>query len=76
MNGDWLDRSRASNYDNPVILTSDSLRAGTDAEPLSSVAGEADQPSGEQPLPLLRLSGWDNEKQYDKHNPVCIHYDF
>lgn len=57
-------------------LTSDSLRAGTDTEPLRSVAGEADQPSGEQPLPLLRLSGWDNEKQYDKHSPVCIHYDF
>ena len=28
------------------------------------------------PYPLLRLSGWNADKQYDKNNPVCIHYDF
>jgi hypothetical protein len=76
MDSDWLDGSWASNYDNPVFLTSDSPGTSTDAEPVSPVAEKADQPSGAQALPLLRLSGWDSEKQYDKHNPVCIHYDF
>ncbi|KFA51017.1 hypothetical protein S40293_10156 [Stachybotrys chartarum IBT 40293] len=36
---------------------------------------QADQPSGEQTLPLLRLSGWKRDKHYDKNNPECIHYD-
>ncbi len=40
------------------------------------MAEQADQPSGERALPLLRLSGWDSNKQYDKNNPECIHYDF
>ncbi|KAL5330870.1 hypothetical protein ACEPPN_000395 [Leptodophora sp. 'Broadleaf-Isolate-01'] len=68
-------RQWASNYDNPVFLTSDNPITGTDAEPVSPAAEPADQPSDGQALPL-RISGWDSEKQYDKHNPVCIHYDF
>ena len=70
MDNDLRDGQWASNYDNPVFLTSDS------ADPVSPAAEQADQPSGGQALPLLRLSGWDSEKQYDKHNPVYIHYDF
>ena len=60
---------------------SDSPRAGPAAEKASPVAQEAsqaaepvDQASGEHALPLLRLSGWERDKQYDKNNPVCMHY--
>ncbi len=42
----------------------------------SQTAERVDQPGGEHALPLLRLSGWTSDKQYDKNNPVCIHYDF
>jgi hypothetical protein len=27
-------------------------------------------------LPLLRLGAWKSDQQYDKNNPICIHYDF
>lgn len=37
---------------------------------------QTDQPSGDRVLPLLRLSDWNSIRQYDKNNPVCIHYDF
>jgi hypothetical protein len=58
-------------------LTSDSLWAGTAAEPASQAGDRAEQTGGEHAsLPLLRLSGWELDKQYDKNNPVCIHYDF
>jgi hypothetical protein len=40
------------------------------------VAEQANQPSGERALPLFQLSGWESNKQYDKNNPECIHYDF
>lgn len=46
------------------------------SRPASPAAERADQPSGGHALPLLRLSGWDSEKQYNKHNPVCIYYNF
>ncbi|KFY68606.1 hypothetical protein V496_00949 [Pseudogymnoascus sp. VKM F-4515 (FW-2607)] len=65
---DWLDGDYASNHRIPEFLTSDSPRASPAAE-------QVDQPSGEHALPLLRLSGWESDKQYDKNNPVCIHYD-
>ncbi|KAK3937088.1 hypothetical protein QBC46DRAFT_366439 [Diplogelasinospora grovesii] len=39
-------------------------------------AERADQLSGERALPLLRLRDWDRDKQYNKNNPKCIHYDF
>ena len=74
---DWLDGNWASNYETPEFLTSDSPRAGTAAEQRASQAAErVDRPSSEHALPLLRLSGWESDKQYDKNNPVCIHYDF
>ena len=76
MDNDLCDGQWASNYDNSVFLTSDSPVNGTDAGPVRPASDQVDQPSGEQALPLLRLSGWDSEKQYDKYNPVCIHYDF
>ncbi|KAH6703081.1 hypothetical protein BKA61DRAFT_192017 [Leptodontidium sp. MPI-SDFR-AT-0119] len=72
MDDDLRDGQWASNCYHPVFLTSDSPVKAQ----MPSQSDQADQPSGEQTLPLLRLSGWDSEKQYDKHNPVCIHYDF
>jgi hypothetical protein len=56
MDNDLRDGQWASNYDNPMFLTSDSPVTGRPA------AEQADQPSGGQALPLLRLSGWDSEK--------------
>ncbi|KAH6702781.1 hypothetical protein BKA61DRAFT_560880 [Leptodontidium sp. MPI-SDFR-AT-0119] len=67
-----LDSDHSLNYGTAVNPTS----GGLSARPASPTAKQADQPSGGQALPLLRLSGWDSEKQYDKHNPMCIHYDF
>jgi hypothetical protein len=75
---DWLN----GNYGTPEFSTSGSPRDGTAAEQASlaqragPAAGRVDQPSGEHALPLLRLSGWKSDKQYDKNNPICIHYDF
>ena len=73
---DWLDGNYALYYGTPRCSTSSSPRAGTAAEQASPAAERVDQPSGEHALPLLRLSGWESDKQYDKNNPVCIHYDF
>jgi len=80
---DWLDSNRALNYRTPEFSTPDSPSAGAAAEQAGPVAQRASpaadrvgQPSGEHALPLLRLSGWKSDKQYDKNNPVCIHYDF
>jgi hypothetical protein len=69
---DRLNSDHSLNYGTAVNPTS----GGPSARLASPAAEQADQPSGGQALPLLRLSGWDSEKQYDKHNPVCIHYDF
>ncbi|KAK3933495.1 hypothetical protein QBC46DRAFT_275639, partial [Diplogelasinospora grovesii] len=80
----------ALNYKTPEFLTFDSPRvspvaeragpaaerAGPAAERAGPAAERADQPSGEHVLPLLRLSGWESNKQYDKNSPECIHYDF
>jgi len=62
---DWLDGDYALNYGTPELPTSDSPRVGP----------AADRPNGERALPLLRLSGWDSRKKYDKNNPECIYYD-
>ena len=72
---DWLDNDYSLNYGTPEVPTSSSPRASP-ASPASPAAERADQPSGGHALLLLRLSGWESEKQYDKTNPVCIHYDF
>jgi hypothetical protein len=69
---DRLNSDHSLNYGTAVIPTS----GGPSARPANPTAEQADQPTGGQVLPLLRLSGWDSEKQYDKHNLVCIHYDF
>ncbi|KFX85965.1 hypothetical protein V490_09296 [Pseudogymnoascus sp. VKM F-3557] len=53
---DWLDGDYASDHRIPEFLTSDSPRASPAAE-------QVDQPSGEHALPLLRLSGWESDKQ-------------
>jgi hypothetical protein len=67
---DWLDGNWASNLEFPIS------RAGTVAEPASQAAERIDEPGGEHALPLLRLSGWQVDRQYDKNHPICIHYDF
>jgi hypothetical protein len=69
---DGLNSDHSLNYGTPEIPTSGSLRAS----PASPAAERADQASGGQALPLLWLSGWESEKQYNKRYPVCIHYDF
>lgn len=76
LNFDWLDGNSVSNYGTPELPSSDSPGIGPAAERANSVAEQADQPSGERALPLLRLSGWESNKQYDKNNPEYIHYDF
>jgi hypothetical protein len=43
---------------------------------LNQAAERVDQTGSERTLSLLRLSGWEVDKQYDKNNPVCIYYDF
>jgi hypothetical protein len=70
---DWLNGNWAADLE---FLTSESPRAGTAAEPASQVGERVDQTGSEHPLPPLRLSGWEVDKQYDKNNPICIHYDF
>lgn len=67
LNGNWVSDIEFSAFDSP--------RAGTAAEQASQTTDRVDQP-GEHTLPLLRLSGWEADKQYDKNNPVYIHYDF
>ncbi|RDL36560.1 Uncharacterized protein BP5553_05912 [Venustampulla echinocandica] len=83
MENDWLDGNWASDYGTPEFLTSNRPRAGTAAEqaspvaqPASQAAERVDEPRGDHVLPLLRLSSWNVDKQYDKNNPVYIHYDF
>jgi hypothetical protein len=56
---DWLDGNFALNYASAGCPTSGSPRAGTAAERVAQL-------SGELALPLLRLSGCESEKQYDK----------
>ena len=73
---DWLNGNLGSNYGTPEFLTSGSPAAGTVAEQASPAVDRAGQPSGKHALALLRLSSWRRDKQYDKNNPVCIHYDF
>lgn len=58
---DWPDGYYVLNYRTHEPLTSDSLRVGLAAERASTVAEQAEQPSGEQ---------------YNKNNPEFIHYDF
>jgi hypothetical protein len=70
---DWLDGNRASNLEFPI---SNSPRAGIAAEPASQAAKRVDELGGEHALPLLQLSGWKVDKQYNKNNPIYIHYNF
>jgi hypothetical protein len=70
---DWLNGNWASNFE---CLTSDSPRAVTAAEPASQAGERVDQTGGKLALPLLRLSSWEADKQYNKNNPIYIHYDF
>ena len=80
---EWLNDNWAPNYGTPDFSIYDSPGGGTPAGHASQVGQRAcqatehvDQPSGEDTLPLLRLSGWESGKRYDKNDPVCIHYDF
>jgi hypothetical protein len=67
MEKDWLDGNWASDYGTPEFLTSDRPRAGTVAEQASPVAERVDEPGSDHVLPLLRLSSWNVDKQYDKN---------
>jgi len=70
---DWLNGNWALDLE---ILPPDSPRAGTAVEAASQAGERVDQTGSELALPLLRLSGWEADQQYDKNNPVYIHYDF
>ena len=63
----WLDSDYALTYKTPEPLTSSSLGVNAAASPATE---RLDQPSGERVLPLLRLSGWESNKQYDKDNLI------
>ncbi|KAL0929600.1 uncharacterized protein CTRU02_215498 [Colletotrichum truncatum] len=80
---DWPDDGFTIGYEIPELPTYDFPTDGpiggqpsSIADRAGSVVEQADQPSGNLALPLLRLTDWDSTKQYDKDNPVCIHYDF
>lgn len=66
---DWLGEDYAFDYGTPELPTLNSPSATPRAE-------RAEPPSGERTLPLLRLSDWHSDRQYDKNKPDCIHYDF
>jgi hypothetical protein len=77
---DWLNGNWALNLE---FSTFDSPRAGTAAEqaspvaqPASQAAERVDKPGRNYILSLLRLSSWNVDKQYNKNNPIYIHYDF
>uniref|UniRef100_A0A8H7NHD5 Uncharacterized protein n=1 Tax=Bionectria ochroleuca TaxID=29856 RepID=A0A8H7NHD5_BIOOC len=83
-NLDWLDHELTLDFGTPK-LPFDSPTAGPAANPranpaptptASQGAERTERPSGERDLPLLRLNDWEGDKQYDKSNPECIHYDF
>ncbi|KAH8800845.1 hypothetical protein F5884DRAFT_809026 [Xylogone sp. PMI_703] len=78
-NFDWPDDNYDSydlNYGTPEFPISGSPRASPTAQQADPVVDPVDRPSGEHALPLLRLSSWERDRQYDKNNPICIHYDF
>ncbi|CAG9955928.1 unnamed protein product [Clonostachys rosea f. rosea IK726] len=75
-NLDWLGDNFEIDFRTPE-LPFDSPAANPRPSPIATQeAGRTEPPSGEHDLPLLRLSGWERDKQYDKANPECIHYDF
>ncbi|EJP61466.1 uncharacterized protein BBA_09602 [Beauveria bassiana ARSEF 2860] len=53
---------------------------GRDTSPSVNTSAEdpdrADTATPTRRLPLLRLNDWEADRQYDKNNPICIHYDF
>jgi hypothetical protein len=49
--------------------------ATSTSQVVTQLADGATASSDRAPLPLLRLPDWESAKQYDRTNPVCIHYD-
>ncbi|KAJ2982300.1 hypothetical protein NQ176_g1473 [Zarea fungicola] len=72
----FLDRADLST---PNILHNDSPRSVQDASPpLDAESGpesEPDQSGTTSRFPLLRSSDIDPDRDYDRNNPTCIHYD-
>lgn len=75
-NFNWFNSDYVSNYKTPKFPSSNSPKISPAAKQANLVAEQANQPSGERVLPLLRLSVWESNKQYDRNSPECIHYDF
>lgn len=78
-NLDWLGDNFALDFRSPELPFDSPAASATSpiANPRASQEAErTEPPSGEHDLPLLRLSGWERDKQYDKTNPECIHYVF
>ncbi|KAF1729921.1 hypothetical protein CRV24_010465 [Beauveria bassiana] len=53
---------------------------GRDRSPSVNTSAEepnrADAGKSKRNLPLLKLNNWEADRQYDRRNPICIHYDF
>lgn len=74
INFDWLDDDYPLSYETPEFPTASNGQAvELAANPTAERPG---QPSGDTSLALLRSSGGESNKRYDRSNPHCIHYDF
>ena len=74
INIDWLDDDYPFSYETLEFPTAGNGQAVELAtNPTTKRPG---QPSGDNSLALLRSSGGESNKRYDRSNPQCIHYDF
>ncbi|PWI65123.1 hypothetical protein PCL_07422 [Purpureocillium lilacinum] len=65
---DWLGEDYAFDYSTPELPTLNSpTHPARPSEPSRQAANKL--------LPLLRLRDWHSDRQYDKNQPDCIHFD-